>query len=400
MGGNMVSILSRWFIKNYKNYTSPTVRLRYGILCGAVGILFNILLFSGKLLAGTLTGSIGITADAFNNLSDAGSATIALVGFRLSETKADKEHPFGHGRFEYIAGLIVSMAIVLMGFELAKTSVEKIISPEPVTFSFLALGVLIASILIKLYMFYYNRGIGKKIDSATMRATAMDSFSDVAATSVVLLSMLVTKWTGWQIDGWAGLAVALFILYTGFRAAKETVSPLLGQPPEREFVKRIERIVLDQEGIIGVHDLVVHNYGPGRVMVSLHAEVPAGGDMIHLHDTVDNLEKRLRNECGCEAVIHMDPVETDNAETNRLRAETDTILAGIDKRLSLHDFRAVPGPTHTNLVFDIVVPFECDMPDEAVRQAVSERVHALEGNCFAVIQIDKSSVREEESTAR
>lgn len=391
----MISLLSRFLIREYQNYSSPAVRIRYGMLCGAVGIFFNILLFIGKILTGTLTGSIGITADAFNNLSDAGSSAIALVGFRLSDAKADKEHPFGHGRFEYIAGLIVSMAILLMGFELAKTSVEKIISPEPVTFSFLALGVLIASILIKLYMFFYNRAIGKKIDSATMRATAMDSFSDVAATSVVLLSMLVTKWTGWRIDGWAGLAVALFIVYTGIRAAKETISPLLGQPPEREFVKRIERIVLEQPGIIGVHDLVVHDYGPGRVMVSLHAEVPADGNLIHLHDTVDNLERILRNECGCEAVIHMDPVEMDDTETNRLRAETEAVLSAIDVRLNLHDFRVVPGPTHTNLVFDVVVPFEFSMPDEAVRKAVSERVHALEGTCYAVIQIDKSSVREE-----
>lgn len=396
----MITLMSKLLIRDYKNISSPAVRLRYGVLCGAVGIGFNILLFIGKLTAGSLTGSIGITADAFNNLSDAGSSVIALVGFRLSDAKADKEHPFGHGRFEYIAGLIVSMAILLMGFELAKTSVEKIITPEPVTFSFLALGVLIASILVKLYMFFYNRSIGKKIDSATMRATALDSFSDVTATTVVLISMLVTKWTGWQIDGWAGLAVALFILYTGFIAAKETISPLLGQPPEREYVEKIERIVLDQEGIIGVHDLVVHDYGPGRVMVSLHAEVPADGDMIHLHDTVDNLEKRLRSECGCEAVIHMDPVETNNEETNRLRAETEAILSGIDPRLSLHDFRAVPGPTHTNLVFDVVVPFGFNMTDEAVRQAVSERVHALEGTCFAVIQIDKSSVREEENDAR
>jgi len=395
----MVSLLSRLLIQDYKNYTSPTVRIRYGMLCGAVGIAFNILLFFGKILTGTLTGSIGITADAFNNLSDAGSSAITLVGFRLSETKADKEHPFGHGRFEYISGLIVSMAILLMGFELAKTSVEKIITPEPVTFSYLAVGVLVCSILIKLYMFFYNRSISKKIDSAAMRATAMDSFSDVTATSVVLLSMFVTKWTGWMIDGYAGLAVALFILYTGVRSAKETISPLLGQPPEREFVEKIERIVLAHDGIIGVHDLVVHDYGPGRMMVSLHAEVPADGDMIRLHDAVDNLEKLLRIECGCETVIHMDPVETSNEETNRLRAETKAILLSLDERLSLHDFRVVSGPTHTNLVFDVVVPFEFPMTDEAVRQAVAERIHALEGKCYAVIQIDKSSVRTDESAA-
>lgn len=389
----MITLLSKLIIKNYNDYASPSVRLKYGMLCGAVGIFFNILLFTGKILAGTLTGSIGITADAFNNLSDAGSSAITLVGFRLSDAKADKEHPFGHGRFEYIAGLIVSMAILLMGFELAKTSVDKIIHPEEVTFSFLAMGVLIASILTKLYMFFYNRGIGKKIDSAAMRATALDSFSDVTATSVVLLSMLIGKWTGWKIDGYAGLLVALFIGYTGIRAAQETISPLLGQSPTREFVDKIEQIVLAQDGVIGVHDLVVHDYGPGRRMISLHAEVPADGNMILLHDTVDNLEKQLRKECGCEAVIHMDPVETNNKETNRLRAETLSILWDLDERLTLHDFRVVPGTTHTNLVFDVVVPFDFPMTDEAVRNAINERVHALEGTCYAVIDIDKSSVR-------
>lgn len=389
----MITLLSKLLIKNNQDYSAPTVRLKYGMLCGAVGILFNILLFTGKLLAGTLTGSIGITADAFNNLSDAGSSAITLVGFRLSDAKADKEHPFGHGRFEYIAGLIVSMAILLMGFELAKTSIEKIIHPEAVTFSFLAMGVLIASILTKLYMFFYNRGIGKKIDSAAMRATALDSFSDVTATSVVLLSMLIGKWTSWKIDGYAGLLVALFIGYTGVRAAQETISPLLGQSPTKEFVDQIEHIVLEQEGVIGVHDLVVHDYGPGRRMISLHAEVPADGNMILLHDTVDNLEKHLRKECGCETVIHMDPVETNNKETNRLRAETLSILAELDERLTLHDFRVVPGMTHTNLVFDVVVPFDFPMTDEAVKRAISERVHALEGTCYAVIDIDKTSVR-------
>ena len=391
----MITLLSKLIIKNYKEFENPNVRLKYGILCGAVGILFNILLFTGKLIAGTLTGSIGITADAFNNLSDAGSSTITLVGFRLSGTKADKEHPFGHGRFEYIAGLIVSMAILLMGFELGKTSIDKIIHPETVTFSYLAVAVLIVSILTKLYMFFYNRGIGKKIDSSAMRATAMDSFSDVAATSTVLLSMLIGKWTGLKIDGYSGLLVALFICYTGIRAAKETVSPLLGQSPTKEFVEKIQNIVLEQDGVIGVHDLVVHDYGPGRRMISLHAEVPADGNLILLHDAVDNLEKLLRNECGCEAVIHMDPVEMNNTETNRLRTETRAILAQIDERLTLHDFRVVSGPTHTNLVFDVVVPFGFSMTDEAVRSAISERIHTLEGNCYAVIDIDKSSVRAE-----
>lgn len=389
----MITLLSRWLIRDHENYDSPKVRLRYGVLCGAVGICFNILLFVGKILTGTLTGSIGITADAFNNLSDAGSSGISLAGFRLAEQKADKEHPFGHGRFEYIAGLVVSMAILLMGVELAKTSFKQILSPEPVTFSIFAVFVLVSSILIKLYMFFYNRGIGKKIDSPTMRATAMDSFSDVAATSVVLLSMFVSKWTAWNVDGWAGLAVALFILYTGIRAAKETISPLLGQPPERAFVEKIEHIVLSQAGIIGMHDLVVHDYGPGRMMVSLHAEVPADGDMIRLHDTVDNAERMLKRACGCEAVIHMDPVAINDAETKRLRAEVEALVSSLDARMSVHDFRVVSGPTHTNLVFDVVVPFGFIMTDDDVRRAISERIHSLEGQCYAVIQIDKSNVR-------
>lgn len=396
----MITLLSRWIIRDCKKFTDPRVRLSYGILCGAAGIFFNILLFTGKVIAGTLSGSIGVTADAFNNLSDAGSSVVSLMGFRLARNKADSEHPFGHGRFEYIAGLVVSMVIVLMGFTLAKTSVQKILSPEPVTFSLLTVGVLAASILVKLYMFFYNRGIGKKIDSPTMRATALDSFSDVAATSVVLLSTFITKWTGWMIDGYAGLAVALFILYTGIMAAKETISPLLGQPPEETFVKKIESIVLSDSNVIGVHDLVVHDYGPGRVMISLHAEVPADGNMIYLHDAVDNLEKRLRSECGCEAVIHMDPVVLNDAETTRLRDEVDMLVHAIDEHLSVHDFRVVPGHTHTNLVFDVVVPFGFSRADDDVRAEIVRRVQALEGNCYVVVQIDKSSVLRERTTPK
>lgn len=389
----MISLLSKWLIQNHKDYTSPDVRIAYGVLCGAVGIGFNILLFIGKIIAGTLSGSISVTADAFNNLSDAGSSVISMIGFRLSKGKADKEHPFGHGRFEYIAGLVVSFVILVMGFELAKSSVGKIINPEPVTFSVLTVCILCGSILVKLYMFFYNRGIGKKIDSATMRATATDSFSDVAATSAVLLTTIAARWTDFPLDGWAGLAVALFILYSGLVAAKETVSPLLGQPPDDAFVQKIERLVLEDSEIVGVHDLVVHDYGPGRLMISLHAEVPADGDMLLLHDTVDNIERKLQRECGCEAVIHMDPVVLNDAETNRLRTEVETIVHALDKRLTVHDFRTVPGKTHTNLVFDVVVPYEFEMPDEQVRRTVQSRVQEKEDGCFAVVQIDKSLIK-------
>jgi cation diffusion facilitator family transporter len=388
----MIKLLSKWFVRDRENYDSPNVRVAYGVLCGAVGIALNLLLFTGKIFAGVLSRSIGVTADAFNNLSDAGSSVVSLAGFRLSAGKPDREHPFGHGRFEYIAGLAVSMAILLMGVELIKSSVQKIIDPQPVTFSVLTVVILGVSILIKLYMYLYNRSIGRKIDSTTMRATALDSFSDMAATGVVLASMFVSKWFNIHIDGWAGLAVALFILYTGVSAARETISPLLGQPPDAAFVKKIESIVLSEKDVVGVHDLVVHDYGPGRQMISLHAEVPADGSMVHLHDTVDNLERRLRQECGCEAVIHMDPVVLNDARTNRLRDEVETIVRGLDENLSVHDFRVVPGHTHTNLVFDVVVPFGFRMTDDEVRLALQRQVRECEGNLFAVVQIDKSCV--------
>jgi len=388
----MIGLLATWLIRDHHNVASPRVRLAYGMLCGAVGIALNLLLFGGKLIAGARTGSIGVTADAFNNLSDAGSSVVTLIGFRLARSKADREHPFGHGRFEYIAGLIVSVAILLMGIELIRSSVSKILSPGAVRFSLLSVGVLSASILVKLYMFFYNRSIGRKIASTTMRAAALDSLSDVAATGVVLLSMFVAKWTGWAVDGWAGLVVALFILYTGVMAARETIGPLLGQPPTAEYVRRVERIVLEGGEIVGVHDLVVHDYGPGRVMISLHAEVPADGDMIRLHDAVDNIEKRLRETLGCEAVIHMDPLATNDAETNRLRSAVEALVCGIDGCLSVHDFRVVAGHTHTNLIFDVVVPYGFRLSDEAVRAEIMQGVAALEGNCFAVVEIDKSSV--------
>ena len=389
----MVTLLSRLFIKDYQSYGAPRVRIAYGILCGTVGIVFNVLLFAGKFLAGSLSGSIAITADAFNNLSDAGSSLVSMVGFRLSGQKADSEHPFGHGRIEYIAGLIVSMIIALMGVELLKSSVDKILHPTASVFSYLTVGILAASILVKLYMFFYNRSIGKRIASATMGATALDSLSDVAATSVVLLCTLVDKWTGLHVDGYAGVAVALFILYSGFQAAKETVSPLLGEPPDKAYVEQIEQLVLAEPDIIGVHDLVVHDYGPGRVMVTLHAEVPADGNLLHLHDSVDNVEKRLRGLLGCQAVIHMDPVVTDDAETNRMRETVGAMVREIDPSLTIHDFRMVVGPTHTNLVFDVVVPYGVKQSDEEVRRSIYDRVSRMEGNYFAVIDVDKSSVQ-------
>ena len=389
----MITLLSRWFIRDRDHVTDPAVRRAYGQLCGLTGIGLNVLLFIGKFLAGTISGSIAITADAFNNLSDAGSSVITLLGFRLAGRKPDPEHPFGHGRIEYISGLIVSGLILLMGVELAKTSFDKILHPAAVDFSVIAMVILAVSILVKLYMSLYNRQIGKKINSAAMAATAADSISDAISTSAVLAAMLVAKFSGLMIDGYVGMIVAVLILISGVKAAKETIAPLLGQAPETEFVQQIERIVMSHPPICGIHDLVVHDYGPGRVMISLHAEVPAGGDMLELHDVIDNAEIALRRELNCEAVIHMDPIVTDDGITSELRAKVSKLVKTIDERITIHDFRIVPGNTHTNLIFDAVVPFDIGISAQEVSERISRLVSEMDSNYFAVVLVEHSYVK-------
>lgn len=389
----MITLLSRWFIRDRDHVTDPAVRRAYGQLCGLTGIGLNVLLFIGKFLAGTISGSIAITADAFNNLSDAGSSVITLLGFRLAGRKPDPEHPFGHGRIEYISGLIVSGLILLMGAELAKTSFDKILHPAAVDFSVIAMVILAVSILVKLYMSLYNRQIGKKINSAAMAATAADSISDAISTSAVLAAMLVAKFSGLMIDGYVGMIVAVLILISGVKAAKETIAPLLGQAPEMEFVQQIERIVMSHPPICGIHDLVVHDYGPGRVMISLHAEVPAGGDMLELHDVIDNAEIALRRELNCEAVIHMDPIVTDDGITSELRTKVSELVKTIDERITIHDFRIVPGNTHTNLIFDAVVPFDIGISAQEVSERISRLVSEMDSNYFAVVLVEHSYVK-------
>lgn len=303
----MITILSRLFIPNRENTSDPKVRRSYGMLSSILGICLNIILFLGKYIAGVQCGSIAIMSDAFNNLSDAGSSIITLIGFQFAGMKPDANHPFGHGRIEYISGFIVSMAIILMGFELGKSSIEKILHPEEIDTSLLSIFILLASIGIKLYMNFYNRRIGRKIDSAAMRATATDSLSDAIATSFVLLAILVMRFTGVNVDGWCGVAVACFILFAGYSAARETLSPLLGNPPDPELVQKIHQIVMSHPEIVGMHDLIVHDYGPGRIMVSLHGEVQGDGDIFALHDKIDLIERELSEKLGCEATIHMDP---------------------------------------------------------------------------------------------
>lgn len=384
----MITILSKLFMKD--NMPEDVKRSLYGKLCGLAGILLNIVLFVIKFFAGTLSNSIAITADAFNNLSDAGSSVVTLAGFKLSEQKPDAKHPYGHGRIEYISGLIVSAVILLMAFEMLKDSVSKIIHPEETNFSIVVITILVISILVKLYMAFYNFRVGKKIDSATIRATGADSLSDTISTIVVLISTIVGHFTSLHIDGICGIIVGLFILYAGISTARETLSLLMGEPPEKEYVDSIEELVLNFDPcILDVHDLLVHDYGPGRKVISLHAEVPAEGNILEIHDVIDNLEKQLAAQFHCLATIHMDPVVTNDPKVDALKEEVQTILQEIDPVISMHDFRIVTGPTHTNIIFDIVLPFQFRIPEAELLQQIDEKIKAAHGNDhFTVIQVD------------
>ena len=385
----MVTFLSRWLIADHDQTQDPAVRRKYGVLCGAVGIVINVLLFLGKFFAGTISGSIAITADAFNNLSDAGSSLVTILGFKLAGQKPDPDHPFGHGRMEYLSGLAVAMLILLMGIELLKSSVEKILHPEAIEFSWLSVGILLAAIACKLYMASYNRSVGKKIQSSAMKATATDSLSDSLATTAVLAATLIAHFFHVNIDGWVGLAVACFILYAGYNAARDTVSPLLGQAPDPELVRSIEQAVLAFDPIVSIHDMVVHDYGPGRMMISLHAEVPADGDLVELHDTIDLAEQALKEQFQCDAVIHMDPIVTNDETVLHMRAKMAQLVQIIDPRITIHDFRMVAGPTHTNLIFDAACPFDLHMTDGEVKRQIEQTVDLLDGNYMAVVTVDR-----------
>lgn len=391
----MIRMLARIFIRNSENIADPAVRRAYGVLCGVVGIALNALLFAAKYLAGALTGSIAVMADAFNNLSDAGSSLITLFGFRISGKRSDPEHPFGHGRVEYIAGLIVAMLIIHMGLDLARDSIGMILEPAPVSFDLLSMGILALSILVKLYMAVYNRGIGRKIHSVAMGATAADSLSDAVATFAVLVSALVGKFAGVNIDAWTGALVSVMILRAGWTAAMDTISPLLGNPPEPEFVQKVEEIVNSYDGVTGIHDLVVHDYGAGRVMISLHAEVPADGDLMTMHDMIDTIERRLTGELGCHAVIHMDPVVTDDSTVTELRARVlGALRQKLDAGVTVHDFRMVSGPTHTNVIFDAVVPLSVPGSDGELREKICRIVKEMDETFFAVVTVDRPFVSE------
>ena len=394
----MVSALIRKLVpgvrktKDQSQPVSASDRRAVGSICGACGIFFNLLLFAGKLVMGILTHSIAIVGDALNNLSDAGSSIITMIGFRLAGKAPDADHPFGHGRIEYISGLIVSLLICIMGFELGKSSIEGIIHPAAVDCTVLAVAMLVASLVVKAYMMFYNFKWAKIIDSPAMRATAIDSRNDMISTSVVLLAVISTKFTDLPVDAYIGVALSVFILYSGISAAKDTVEPLLGTPPSKEFIDKIEEIVMSHEPISGIHDVVVHDYGPGRKMISLHAEVSAFQDMFYIHDVIDNIELDLARELDCEAVIHMDPIDTKNKDLMKLQEEAKAIAKSIDERITIHDFRMVPGESHTNLIFDMVVPHDVTTSEKELIQSVQKKMLEKHPNHFCVIKIDRSYV--------
>ena len=388
----MLDAILHRFIPNYTQTKDPVVRRRYGVFAGSVGIALNLLLFAGKLTAGLVTGAISVTADAFNNLSDAASSVVTLVGFRLAGQKPDADHPFGHGRMEYLSGLLVSLLILLVGVELGKSSLEKILHPETTQLTLLSGTILVVSILIKLWMGWFNSSLGSRIQSEALRATAIDSRSDALATSTVLLGLGITHVTSLQLDGWLGLLVAVFILKSGWSAAKDTVDPLLGAAPDPEMVDQIQALILGHDKVVGIHDLVIHDYGPGRRMMSVHAEVAADADIVEVHDVIDHIERELNRRFRIEAVIHMDPIQIGNPEVDRLRELTKQLALQVDPSLTIHDFRITAGPLHTNLIFDVVVPYEVKLTEDEVRQQLARKLREQDERYHAVIQVDRSYV--------
>ena len=386
----MISLLIRLCLRG-EDPNSARTRRRCGALAGGVGIVLNLLLCLGKVAAGLVSASVAMVADGVNNLSDAATSVITLVGFRLAGQEADADHPFGHGRIEYVTGLIVALAILLMGFEVGRTALDALFHPAPVTSTPASLIILAAAIAVKVWMYFFNRGMGKAISSRAMAATAADSLSDAASTSVVLISALVGPLCPVPVDALAGLAVAVLILKTGWEAARDTLDPLLGRPMDPELAADIDALVLGHHNILGIHDLIYHDYGPGRAMMSFHAEVPADADLLEMHDIIDHIERELKAKHHIETVIHMDPVVRDE-RTDQLREQIAQLARELDSRLTIHDFRITAGPIHTNLIFDVVVPYGFHLTDDQVRAELGQRIKALSPRYFAVIQVDHSYV--------
>lgn len=386
----MTNFLVKLFIKDHENINNPQVRQKYGTLSSITGMVCNIILFLLKYIMGSLSNSISIVSDAFNNLSDCAGCIVTLLGYKLAAKPADKDHPFGHGRIEYLTSLIIAVLIILVGIELLKNSVEKIIKPEEVQFSIISLLVLVFSIAVKLWMSFFNSRLGRKINSTVLTATAKDSRSDVIATSVTLIALIASTFTNQlPIDGIMGIIVSAFILKAGYEIVKDTVDDLLGKPADPELVERIKECVLKNEKILGIHDLVIHNYGPGNMIGSCHVEVACTEDIMEVHSIVDDIEREIYKKLKVVMTIHMDPIETNDRLTNEAKALVLKIVNSIDSLLSIHDFRIVHGKTHTNLIFDIVVPYESKLDNDTIKNIIDEKLAQEETKYYTVIVFDK-----------
>ncbi len=386
----MTELLLKLFVRDYKNTENPKVRASCGALSGIVGIVCNVILFTGKIIAGLISGSVSVMADALNNLTDASSSLISFFGFKLSGKPADKEHPYGHARFEYLSGLMVSILICVIGIELFKSCLDKIIHPSETVFGMLSMIILGFSILVKLWMMVFARKIGKRINSKTLMATSADSRNDVITTSAVLLGAVISRVWHLNLDAYMGLAVALFILYSGFNLVRETLDPILGRAPEEELVNCIQDKVLSYEGVLGTHDLLVHDYGPGRIFASVHVEMAAEEDVLKSHDVIDNIERDFYENDGIHMIVHYDPIVTADNKVGDIRKWLSELVKEIDSTLSIHDLRIVPGTTHTNLIFDCVVPFGVKMSHSEVKEKIKAMVRAKEPTYFCVITVDLS----------
>ena len=384
----MTDLLLRLFVRDSEKVTDKSVRTSYGLLASITGILLNLILAAAKYVAGIISGSISVTADAINNLSDAGSSIVALLGVKISAKPADKDHPYGHGRVEYISAFIVSFFVLFMGIELFKNSVSKIIHPEPVEFSFVSLAILIVSIVCKLWLGLFNRKLGKKINSAPMMAVMKDSFSDCLATGVAAISIIISAFSKINIDGYLGVVVSMFIFIAGFGILKDTLGDILGRSPEEEFVKEITEKIMSYSPVCGVHDLIIHDYGPACRFASAHAEVPSDGDIMEIHDVIDTIERDIYNEFSMLISIHMDPIAINDERINELREITSKTVAELNPELTIHDFRVVDGPKHTNLIFDMVIPHGLKQTDREICQKIEEELGKIDERFFCVITVD------------
>ncbi|HAF60123.1 MAG: cation diffusion facilitator family transporter [Bacillota bacterium] len=389
----MGKFLVRLFVKDYKKTKDPVVRDRYGRLIAVVGILSNLLLSGAKIATGLLFGSIAIFADGMNNLADASSAIILLIGIRLAAKPADEGHPYGHARIEYITGLLISFFIVILGFQLLRASIDKIRFPEPIEFSWLLVAVLAVSILVKIWQALFYTKVSRVISSSTIKATAADSRNDVISTSAVLLSLFIGEFASLQLDGIMGALVAAFVIYSGVRLVLETSSPLLGNPPDPELVNAIRERILAYEGVLGIHDLIVHNYGPGRIFATVHVEVSAHGDLIASHDMVDDIEREISEELKIRLVAHMDPLDTEDPLTAELNTRINEIITALPGIIEIHDLRVVAGYSHHKIIFDVVVDPHCPYTDSELKKLLNQKIKELSSTYYSVITVDRNYVK-------